>query len=60
MGLKPSNKNKMKYKIDNALEIETSISLKEIAEKIKDKVIDLNENHNLINWSLVWNVVILK
>ena len=46
----------MKYLINRQFEINTDITLKEVAEKIKNKVIDLSDD-NLIVWNNVWSVV---
>lgn len=50
----------MKIKINNSQILKTNFSLKEIADRIKNHCIALNDDDNIVNWKEVWSVVIVK
>ena len=49
----------MKIKINDILIIETKHSMEDIANQIKERIIDLSKD-NLINWKNVWSVLEIK
>ncbi len=49
----------MKYKLNGITTLTSEDTIQDIAEKIRDNIIDIG-NNNLINWGNVYSVEVLK